>query len=270
MTELSPDITSFYEPLADGSFRSTVATAGPWDAKLQHGGPPIALIGRALERSTEPVAPGAPRLRVSRLSVEFLGPVPVADVAVTTERVRPGQRIELWGGSLQAQGRAALRATSWKVLAAPGRSKKAGHEDASPPLPPAQPRALFEGIEWVGYGHALEWRFVSGSFVELGPAVVWTRALLPLVPGEALTPLQRVLLMVDAANGVSAELPIREWTFVPVDFNLVLYRDPRGEWVGMDARTVIGDEGVGMTHTRVFDQDGQVGRSLHTLFVAPR
>jgi Thioesterase-like superfamily len=267
MTELSASTTAFYEPLEGGAFRSTEATAGPWDAKLQHGSPPIALLGRALERSGDTTLPD---LRVARLSVEFLGPVPVADVTVATELLRPGKRVELWGASLSAAGRPALRATSWKVLAAAGRSMKSGQDEAPPAIPPPQPRALFEGIEWVGYGHALEWRFVSGSFTTLGPAVVWTRACLPLIAGEPLTPLQRVLLMLDSANGVSAELPIRSWTFVPVDFNVVLYRYPRGRWVGMDARTVVGDEGIGMTFARVFDDHGTLGRSVHTLFVAPR
>lgn len=267
MPELGPNVTSFYEPLPDGSFRSTEATIGPWDRRLQHGSPPISLIARALENSVPASARG---MRIARLSVEFLGPVPVADVKVTTERLRPGQRVELWGAALEAGGRTALRATSWKVLAEPGRSPKAGADDVPPPIPAPQPRILFEGVDWLGYGHALDWRFVSGAFTELGPAVVWTRARLPLVPGEALTPLQRVLLMLDSANGVSAELPVKEWTFVPVDFNLVLYRHPVGEWVGMDARTVIGGEGIGMTYARVFDEEGNIGRSVHTLFVSPR
>src|SRR5262249_50298119 len=35
---------SFYEPLAPDAYRSTAATVGPWDAGLQHGGPPAALL----------------------------------------------------------------------------------------------------------------------------------------------------------------------------------------------------------------------------------
>jgi hypothetical protein len=266
VTELDPSILSFYEPLPDGSFRSTQATVGPWDRRLQHGSPPISLMARALEQSI----PSSPSMRISRLSVEFLGPVPLADVQITTECVRPGRRVELWSANLEASGRSALRATSWKILAEPGRSTEAGSDERPPLIPAAQPRELFEGVDWVGYGHALEWRFVSGSFVELGPAVVWTRALLPLVPGEPITPLQRVLLMLDSANGVSAELPAKSWTFVPVDFTVVLYRHPRSEWVGMDARSVIGNDGVGMTHARIFDEEGTLGRSVHTLFIARR
>ena len=40
---------AFYEPLGGGRFRSTGHTAGPWDVRSQHAGPPAALLGRALE-----------------------------------------------------------------------------------------------------------------------------------------------------------------------------------------------------------------------------
>jgi acyl-CoA thioesterase len=55
-----------------------------------------------------------------------------------------------------------------------------------------------------------------------------------------------------------------------VDQTVVLHRHPEGEWVGMAARTTLGPDGIGLTHTRVFDQRGVIGRSLHTLFVARR
>ena len=76
--------------------------------------------------------------------------------------------------------------------------------------------------------------------------------------------------MIDSANGISAELDILKWTFVPVDLTLGIYRQPTGPWMGMAARTVIGGEGVGQTTTTAFDAAGSVGHSMHTLFVRPR
>ena len=38
---------AFYLPLGDDRFESTLATAGPWSADAQHGGPPSALLVRA-------------------------------------------------------------------------------------------------------------------------------------------------------------------------------------------------------------------------------
>jgi hypothetical protein len=76
--------------------------------------------------------------------------------------------------------------------------------------------------------------------------------------------------MIDSANGISAELSILNWTFVPIDMTVGLYRQPIGPWVGMAARTSIGSEGIGQTTATTFDSQGSNGNSIHTLFVRPR
>jgi len=51
------DNESFYDVLSANIFLANAWTAGPWDPRLQHGGPPAALLGRALEmRRTSPDA----------------------------------------------------------------------------------------------------------------------------------------------------------------------------------------------------------------------
>jgi hypothetical protein len=256
---------SFYERIDDTRFRSTRATVGPWSPVLQHAGPPAALLGHVLER-TDP-QPGA---RIARVSIEILGPIAVDDLQVTAEVIRAGRRVELLGATASARGRAVLRANAWQIAAEPGRSPAAGDREPAPPLPPEQPQRFFPGVDAFPYGEALEWRFVEGDYEHLGPAIVWARCRFPLVRGEPMSGLCRLLAMVDSANGVSAELPLASWTFVPVDLTVVLHRDPVGEWVGMHATTTIEADGVGMTRTRLFDLDGTLGGSLHTLYVAPR
>ncbi|GAC1347472.1 MAG: thioesterase family protein [Myxococcales bacterium] len=255
----------FYLPQEGNRFFSTTATVGPWNPALQHGGPPAALIGRALER-----LPGRPGVRIARISVEILGPIPLDTLALAAEVVRPGRSVEMLTASASAGDRAVLRATAWRIATEEGRSPSIGLDAPPPPLPEAQPQVFFAGVERFPYGDAMEWRFVEGGYDQLGPATVWTRCRIPLVRGEETSPLCRLLAMVDSANGVSAELPFWRFTFVPVDLNLVLHRHPRGEWVGMTARTVVEKDGVGMTQTRLFDREGYLGSSLHTLYVAPR
>ena len=65
----------------------------------------------------------------------------------------------------------------------------------------------FPGVGPFPYADALEWRFVTGSFDELGPATVWTRCRIPVLRGVPLTGLQRVLVMADAANGIRTDTP---------------------------------------------------------------
>ena len=80
---------AFYEPLGGGRFRSTEHTAGPWDVRSQHAGPPAALLGRALE-ATDP----REGTLLARVTFEILGPVPVAEVEVESRVARPGRTVE--------------------------------------------------------------------------------------------------------------------------------------------------------------------------------
>ena len=43
------EVGSYYVALGEGRFRATELTTSPWGHGSQHGGPPSALLGRALE-----------------------------------------------------------------------------------------------------------------------------------------------------------------------------------------------------------------------------
>jgi hypothetical protein len=256
---------AFFEPTGPGRFQATRSTTGPWASGLQHGGPPSALLAHVLE-GLDP-RPGA---RIARLSVELLGPVEVAEMAISAKVERPGKRIQLLSARAEVNGREVMRALAWQLLAEPGRSPESGRREPAPPVPPPQPQAFFPGQPAFPYGEALEWRFTDGHFGRPGPATVWTRCRIPIVAGVPLSGLCRVVAMVDSANGISWELPVDGWSFVPVDLNVVLHRLPEGEWVGMSAATTIEGDGVGMARASLFDVEGSLGGSLHTLFVSPR
>jgi hypothetical protein len=243
----------------------TAATAGPWDPGLQHGGPPAALLGSAIE-GTQPRA----GTRIAQLTLEFLSPVPLAAMRLATEVLRPGKKIELLGATASVAGRPVLRATAWRLAIAPGRSPDVHQGEPPPPFPEERETRLFPDAPPFGYGVALEWRFAEGGFHRLGPATAWTRLLVDVVQGEPVSPLARALAMVDSANGISAELEPRAFLFVPVNLTVSLTRAPEGEWVGMSAKTSIASEGVGTTHARLFDTRGFFGQSLQTLFVERR
>jgi hypothetical protein len=139
----------------------------------------------------------------------------------------------------------------------------AGPEDSRP-----ETAAFF--TEEVAYHRALEWRFAAGSFNSPGPATAWTRPRCELVAGEPMTPLQHLLVMTDAASGISAALDWSTMSFANVDLSLALHRAPQGEWLGMDAQTVLGGAGAAQCYAVLFDETGAIGRSTHALFVEPR
>jgi hypothetical protein len=116
----------------------------------------------------------------------------------------------------------------------------------------------------------MEYRFIRGSFTELGPATVWMRMGVPLLPGEEPSALQRVLVAADSGNGVSVTLDWSRYLFINVDLTVHLHRMPAGEWICLDAETFPEPSGIGMADTRLLDQEGQIGRAVQTLLVAQR
>jgi len=255
---------AFYVPVGDGSFDSTPATAGPWSAGAQHGGPPSALLARAFER----LQPD-PGQRLARLTVEILRPIPVERVTVTARVVRAGRRITLLEGSLRAGGEDYLLARGWRIARPQVPTPAAGARAGSPPLPGPSPTPAWEGAYIDGYLRAIEVRMTSGMFAGAGPAAGWFRARIPLVEGEEPSGFQRTAIVADSGSGVSQGVDYRRWLAINVELTLSIQRDPAGEWIHLDSRAVVGAEGTGRADTVLGDTEGEFGRAMQTLLVAP-
>ena len=116
---------------------------------------------------------------------------------------------------------------------------------------------------------AMEMRWLDDPRT-LGPGRVWMRLRHPLLPGEELTPLARLAATADFGNGVSAALPFDRFLFINADLTIHLQRPPRGEWIGLDARTLLHGGGTGLAESVLHDVHGPVGRAFQTLVVQPR
>jgi hypothetical protein len=258
-----PVTGAFFIPLGENRFRATAHTAGPWDPRLQHAGPPAALLTRALERL-------APRdeMAFSRLTFEILHGVPVGEVEVSARIARPGRSVELLEASLEAGGREVVRASAWRVLRADGPRTPAEPAEQPPPLPDtaAPMPAQLES----GYLNAVEWRPVRGSFLESGPAAAWTRLRVPVVEGEQPSGLQRVQAVADSGNGISGVLDMTSWWFINPELTVHYEREPRGDWILLDAATTISPGGAGLARSTLSDLDGTVAHGAQTLYVGPR
>jgi hypothetical protein len=253
---------SFYEPLGEDRFASTPHTRGPWDPKFQHAGPPAALLGRALERCE-------PRedFVIARTTFEILRPVPVTEVQVATRVVRPGRSVELLEGELTVDGEPVVLVRAWRVKRSTAPTVELDTPLAPRPDEAAPPPA---GLDGFGYGRAVELRFAAGGWWQQRPATVWTRLRVPVVAGEEPTGVQRVLAVADSGNGVSAVLPLNEWLFINTELTVHFRREPRGEWICLDAETTIAEGGAGLARSTLSDDDGAVALGAQALLVAPR
>ena len=253
-------MTAFYLPAGDGVFRSTPHTVGPWATTDQHGGPPAALLVRALER----VLPVDGWL--ARISVDLLSAIPVADLTVAASVVRPGRSVQLAVATLAAGGRDVARATGWWHRL--GDTAAVASTAGPPPLPD---QADPVDDRWPGgYLQAMEWRRVKGDFAEPGPAVIWSRMRIPLVEGEQPSSIQRLMASADSGNGVGSALSLEDWIYVNTELTVHLLRPPEGELFCLDSAAAIGPTGGGYAITTLSDTAGEVGRGAQALLVRAR
>ncbi|UUY01971.1 thioesterase family protein [Svornostia abyssi] len=252
----------------DGGVAATGLARGPWNPGEAHGGAPAALLAGAIEALDGDFA-------VSRLAVDFLGAVPLdVPLRVETTIVKPGSRFQLVDAVLRGPDRDLMRARAVRLRRAPQETPPSPGPAAPPPrdafadhpglvLDPAADRP--PGF----FPDAMEIRVVDGA-PGSGAATAWFRLRAPILPGQAPTPLQRAVAAADFANGVSFRVPFDQWLFVNCDLTVHLSRDPVGEWIGLVARTDLGDAGAGLAAGTLFDDDGRVGTVAQSLFVQRR
>jgi hypothetical protein len=204
---------------------------------------------------------------LARVTVEILGPAPVAELAVRARIERPGRSVELLEGELTVESEPVMTVRAWRVKAS---TAPAVHRDNPPPARPGEPSPPPPGLDDFGYGRAVELRFAAGGWWQRRPATVWTRLRGPLVAGEQPTGLQRLLAVADSGNGISGIYDMNEWWFINPELTLHVEREPEGEWICLDAVTLPEPTGLGMADTRLFDERGAIGRAVQTLLVAQR
>lgn len=239
------------------AFRPTRHVTSTWGSDMQNGAPVSALLVRALERCS-------PRedSRLSRVVVDLLGPVPMADrVWVRARMKRPGTKIELLTAEMLALGpdgtpRPVAEASGWRFQ----------HDDTSEleftPTAPladrstATKRPLQEHTRDT-YIDSIEWYWLNDILMDV-PGECWVRSTVDLVAGEAMTPIQRLFSVADVANGMGTRLPPAEWLFLNTDLVVHMHRVPEGEWTGVRSETSYGSDGVGASVATLFDQRGAV------------
>jgi hypothetical protein len=267
--ESPPPPSSAYVALENGACASTDLTRGPWHSDHQHGGPPIGLVARSIERAAAALG----LTHIARLTANLLRPVPITELRVEVETDYAGRNVAHFSARLTAGGKELARCTAvaQREAALDFPPDLAGH-----PLPQA-PRSIEQSraerfpfsTEMTGYQDLIESRTAEGAMFR-GPSAVWFRMRYPLVAGEETSALQRVAVAADSGNGISAILDPRRHIFVNSDLTINLLRQAQGEWICIDARTLLGPNGGGLAEARIFDAQGLIGRSTQSLAIRLR
>jgi hypothetical protein len=244
----------------------TDLTRGPWTPDAQHGGPPCALLVRAVEAVDAPV-----EMTLARATFELLRPVPLAPLTLTTTVLRPGRKVQLIGASLHAGDTEVVRCTALRIRVASLPLAPEVPVDAGRPDLPEEvaadgfPVPLDDALRYF-HRDGMEIRTVAGGFDRPGPATAWFRLRAPVIEGEEPSGAVRAAATADFGNGLSWTLP-PDWLFINPDLTLHLLRPPVGEWVCLAARTLPSDAGVGLAESAMYDEAGRVGRSVQSLLL---
>jgi hypothetical protein len=239
---------------------------GPWNPSHMHGGPICGVLARAIEACASPGP-----MRVVRMTVEMTRAVPMEPFGVHAAVARAGSRIQQIDARIEAGGRVLARASVLRM--------RVGAPDAEAALParepvpdrPGQPVSVPQSAMPFVPGFVRAVDFVRARVpARGGDGVIWSRMRVPLVEGEALTPFVRLATLCDFASGAGNALDFTRFTSINPDLSLHVLREPRGEWIGIAARSEIEADGVGQSHATLFDAEGPVARALVSLLVERR
>lgn len=248
----------FYRSTATANvFAPTVSTRGPWSNDHQHAGPPSALLARAVEQL-------APSLTLARVTCEMRKPIAIAPVTVHAAIEKAGKKTAIVTATLHVHSEVvlAMRALLVRTLDTP----RVEHEGRMARSGAAYAFNFFQSD--VGYHTAIELLHTGGTWGS-GKMSCWMRQRVPLVDDERASGAQRVLVLADAASGVSAALDTKTHSFVNADLSVHFARALQGEWLFMEATTSSAGNGAALAASRMRDELGLVAHSLQSLVVEP-
>lgn len=238
--------------------------AGPWHPGMQHGGAPSSLVVWAAER-----IPTLQPMRIARLTVDLMRPVPVAPLTIQTEVVREGRKIQLCAIRLFAEGVEVARAAVLKVRT----QAVVFPDDIATEMPidvPGPEAGRAEPQNSSSFLGGVSLRAVKGGFLLPGPAAIWFRPERPIVEGTTTSQVMRTVLAADCSNGVSSVLDFTKWSFINADLTVTLARQPVGDWILLNSEMTLGPDGAGIAVSRLGDAQGYFGRAIQCLVVEPR
>jgi len=239
--------------------------AGPWDPHLQHGSAPAALCVWAAEAIHTPV-----EMRIARVTIDLMRPVPLVPLTLEAEVLRTGRKIQLCAVRLLVDGVVVVAASVLKIKRQ-ALSLPSDIADLPVKLPgPEQSRedpAQFSNSAFIT---GMRLRAARGQFGVPGPGAIWYRVDRPLIEGFRASQVMRAVVAADFCNGTSAALDFGAWTFLNADMTVSIAREPVGEWILLDAESWIGPEGAGLSMARLADQRGYFGRVAQSLVIEKR
>ncbi|MHC1479836.1 thioesterase family protein [Frateuria aurantia] len=253
----------YFKQLAPLRFAPTSHVGGGWNPDEQHIAPIFGLLTHLVEAHRDERR--GCDLGIARLSFDILGVLAMAPFDVELDVLRPGRTIELVEARVVSDGRTAVILRAW-LMSATGTASIAGDAFAALAPPEAVPAWDFSGLWPGGFVRSVEARHQQQA---PGRGTMWLNTSLDLIEGVAVSPLARMMGLVDAANGAFPRVSPQVAAFPNLDLTAHLLREPVGAWIGLDITVGFGPDGRGLTHSHLHDAQGLVGVISQSLTVRP-
>ena len=242
-------------------FRATEHAGGPWSPDMLQGSATTALMTREVERLA--VASG---FAVRRLTFDLWRPAGLRAFGLDTDILRDGRKaktlqVRLLDGEIEI-GRCTALLTAQGAESPIDPFSKAAAADPAPETG-APPPAFAQ--KWSRYFQNVSVRLIEGALEKPGPAAAWMRLDVPMVEGEANTPLLQAVQAADFSSGVAQIVDMREWTFINPEISLYFFRAPEDEWILIRSRTRVGANGAGLTMASLSDRHGPFAEVMQAM-----
>lgn len=254
---------SYWHRTGRCTFTPTEHVGGAWDLKTQHIATLLGVLAHEIERDRDNRRDNG--LRISRLSYDILGTIPLEPVDVEVTVLRGGRTIELVEARASHAGRPVVLLRAWLTAGYPTADLEGTHHVAMPApdeVPAWDMTTLWDG----GFIASVEVRRR-----DLGPgrAQAWVRTPHALVADEKVSRLAQVAGLLDITNGIAVRVDPKDVSFPNLDLTAHLFRTPGTGWLGLDTTVSFGPEGAGVTTTVLHDERGAFGVSTQCLTVRP-
>jgi acyl-coenzyme A thioesterase PaaI-like protein len=213
-------------------------------------------------------------MRVARLTVDILRPVPMEPLAVSTQFRRRGRRMAVVDAAMTRADDDTPVATA-RILTLQERDELPAAFAVPSDRPPVP-----EGIPSRGLvPPELRDRFFPGFHLSVEirqsrddpGAIAWLTTPLELVAGESMSPFERCAAICDLTAVMSGQMqPGQGATDQPVmmlntDTTIHFLRPPEGEWFAFSNGFIADRNGIGVAAVALHDENGTLGRSVQTM-----
>lgn len=234
----------------------TIYTQGPWNPQAQHGGPVCAALAWLIE-SIPTLVP----MQVSRFTFDLFRAAPLTRLGTSTRVVREGKRLQVVEAVLLDGDTPVARGAAMRLRQA-DLAEVADHPQRPRDMvapPSGNVTALRPDVAArIGFLRGIEVDRIAGTPGGGPPSITWYRSRVPLVEGEAMSPLQRLSLFADFTSASALYLDHAAYSAINPDVTVQVLRPPVGEWICVDGTTEAGANGVGHSRASLYDTGGFV------------